>query len=137
MALTGLTSAQVAERRRQGQGNDVKLATSRTYKDIVLKNVFNPVNVVLYAIGLAMFAVGDGRSAFATIMLVLFNSTVGIIQEVRSKRKLDEIALLAIAKVTVLRDGQETQINPSELVLGDILVVRAGDQIPVDGKIFG
>lgn len=137
MALTGLTSAQVAERRRQGQGNDVKLATSRTYKDIVLKNVFNPVNVVLYAIGLAMFAVGDGRSAFATIMLVLFNSTVGIIQEVRSKRKLDEIALLAIAKVTVLRDGQETQINPSELVLGDILVVRAGDQIPVDGKILG
>lgn len=81
MALTGLTSAQVAERRRQGQGNDVKLATSRTYKDIVLKNVFNPVNVVLYAIGLAMFAVGDGRSAFATIMLVLFNSTVGIIRK--------------------------------------------------------
>lgn len=137
MELTGLTSAQVTERRQQGQGNDVKLATSRTYKDIVLKNVFNPVNVVLYVIGLAMFAVGDGRSAFATIMLVLFNSTVGIIQEVRSKHKLDEIALLAIAKVSVLRDGQETQANPSELVLGDILVVRAGDQIPVDGKILG
>ncbi len=133
---TGLTAAQVQERRQRGQGNNVELSTSRTVKDIVLKNVFNPVNVVLYAIGFGMLLVGDFRSAFATVMLVIFNAVVGIIQEVRAKGQLDKIALLARAKIAVRRDGQEQQIDPSELVLGDVLVIRAGDQIPVDGKIL-
>ncbi|HID53647.1 MAG TPA: HAD family hydrolase [Anaerolineae bacterium] len=137
MSLTGLTTAQVAKRRQKGQGNDVKLATSRTFRSIIRTNVFNPVNVVLYAIGLSMVLVGDYRSAAATLGLVLFNSTVGIIQEMRAKRKLDEIALLARAKASVRRDGQERQIDPAELVLGDLLIIRAGDQIPVDGLIVG
>lgn len=136
MEFTGLSSAQVNERRQRGDGNDVKLATSRTYGDIVRTNVFNPVNVVLYAIGFGMFLVGDVRSGAATLGLVLFNAVVGIIQEVRSKRKLDEIALLAIAKVTVLRDGKEQEVDPSDLVLGDVILIRAGDQIPVDGTLL-
>ncbi|HFQ92999.1 MAG TPA: HAD family hydrolase [Anaerolineae bacterium] len=137
MDLTGLTTAQVAERRQKGQGNDIKLATSRTFSSIIKTNVFNPINVVLYAIGLGMLLVKDYRSAAATLGLVLFNATVGIIQEVRAKRKLDEIALLARAKVTVRRDNQEQQVDPAELVLGDLLIIRAGDQIPVDGTIVG
>lgn len=135
--VLGLTAAQVQERRQQGLGNDVKLAASRTYKDIILTNVFNPVNIVLYVIGFGMAAVGDLRSAFATVMLVVFNAVVGIIQEVRAKRQLDQIALLARAKVAVRRDGQEAQVDPGELVKGDILIVRSGDQIPVDGTIVG
>ena len=136
MAIIGLSQAQVEERRQLGQGNDVKLPTSRTYKDIIRKNVFNPINVVLYTIGFGMLLVGDRRSAFATVMLVIFNAVVGIVQEVRAKRKLDQIALLARSTVSVIRDGQEQQVNPEELVLGDVLVVRAGDQIPVDGRLI-
>ena len=136
-SVTGLTSSEVEARRQQGQGNGVDLTTSRTYKDIILKNVFNPVNMVLYAIGLGMALVGDVRSAFATVMLVVFNATVGIIQEVRAKRQLDKIALLAVAKVSVLRDGQPSEILPSELVQDDILIIEAGDQIPVDGTLVG
>jgi cation-transporting ATPase E len=68
-------------------------------------------------------------------MLVAFNAVVGIVQEVLAKRKLDQIALLARAKVTVRRDGQEQQVDPAELVRGDMLVIRAGDQIPVDGVV--
>ncbi len=135
--ITGLTSSQVLERRQSGQGNEVELSTSRTYKDIFMTNVFNPVNIVLYVIGLGMLLVGDIRSAFATVMLVIFNAVVGIIQEVRAKKQLDQIALLARVKIAVLRDDQEQQIDPSELVQGDILVVRAGDQIPVDGTVVG
>lgn len=134
---TGLTSSQVTERRRSGQGNDIKLATSRTYGDIIRHNIFNPVNVVLYAIGFGMLLVGDYRSAVTTVGLVVFNATVGIIQEVRSKRKLDEIALLARVKVAVRRDGAEQQVDPTELVQGDLLVIRAGDQITVDGVVAG
>ncbi|MFN3979209.1 MAG: HAD-IC family P-type ATPase [Caldilinea sp.] len=133
--MTGLTSSEALARRQRGEGNDVKLTTSRSYLDIIKTNVFNPVNVVLYAIGAGMVLVGDIRSAITTVMLVAFNAVVGIIQEMMAKRKLDQIALLARAKVTVRRDGQDQQVDPAELVLGDVLVIRAGDQIPVDGVV--
>ena len=133
--MTGLTSSEVLTRRERGEGNDLKLTSSRSYTDILKTNVFNPVNVVLYAIGAGMVLVGDVRSAISTVMLVAFNAVVGIVQEVLAKRKLDQIALLARAKVTVRRDGQEQHVDPAELVLGDVLVIRAGDQIPVDGVL--
>jgi cation-transporting ATPase E len=98
-------------------------------------NVFNPVNLVLYAISLGLTVVGDFSSAFATVMLVVFNAVVGIIQEVRAKQQLDQIALLARTKVTVRRAGEEQKVAPEELVLGDLLVIRAGDQIPTDGTV--
>ncbi len=135
--IPGLTQAEVSERRRQGLGNDVKLATSRSVSDIVRTNVFSAVNVVLYAIGAGMWLAGDPRSALATVGLVVFNAAVGIIQETRAKRQLDQIALLARAKVAVRREGAESAIDPSELVQGDVLVIRAGDQIPVDAKLVG
>jgi len=134
--ITGLTSDQVQSRHQSGQGNDVKLVSSRSVVDIFIKNVFNPVNIVLYAIGFGMVLVGDNRSAFVTVMLLFVNAIVGIIQEISAKRKLDQIALLARSKVTVMRDGQEQEVDPAELVLGDILVIRPGDQVPVDGVIL-
>lgn len=92
---------------------------------------------MLYAIGAGMVLVGDIPSAIKTVMLVAFNAVVGIIQEVLAKRKLDQIALLARTRITVRRDGQEQQVDPAELVRGDLLVIRAGYQIPVDGVIVG
>ena len=135
--MIGLTSAQVVERRQVGQGNDIKLDTSRSVKDILVKNVFNPVNMVLYVIGFGMALVGDFKSALATVIIVVFNAAVGIIQELRAKQQLDRIALLARATVNVIRDGQEQAVDPSELVKGDLLMIRAGDQIPVDGLLTG
>jgi cation-transporting ATPase E len=135
--ITGLSESQVLARRQRGQGNETKLSTSRSCKDIILTNVFGSINIVLYVIGLGMLIVGDKKSAFATVMLVVFNATVGVIQEVRAKKRLDQIALLARAKVAVRRDSQEQQIDPAELVLGDVLIIRAGDQIPVDGVVVG
>jgi len=109
--ISGLTSAQVTERRAEGFGNDVEFATSRTYMDIVKTNILNPVSLLLAGIGVSMALVGDIRN--------------------------DQIALLAQAKVTVLRDDFKQQVDPSELVHGDLLVIQAGDQIPVDGTITG
>lgn len=135
-AITGLTASEVEARRAAGQTNRVELSTSRPYADIIKTNVFHPVNIVLYVIGASMALVGDVRSAVTTVALVLFNAVVGIVQEARAKRQLDAIALLARAKVEVMRDGQVQQVDPGELVLGDVVVVRAGDQIPVDGRIL-
>ena len=122
--ITGLTSSEVQARRQRGLGNTVKLTTSRSYKDIVLANILGPVNVVLYVIGLGMILVGDYRSALFTVGLVVFNAAIGVAQEVRAKRELDRIALLARVKVNVLRDGQQQAIDPAELVQGDIVSVQ-------------
>ena len=77
--ITGLTNSEVLARREQGQGNDIKLSTSRTYRDIVRSNVFNPVNIVLYVIGFGMLLVGDTRSAVTTVGLVVFNAAVSLL----------------------------------------------------------
>jgi cation-transporting P-type ATPase E len=135
-SIAGLTNSEVQERRRRGLGNAIKISTSRSYKEIVLANILGPVNVVLYVIGLGMILVRDYRSALFTVGLVAFNAGIGVMQEVRAKNQLDRIALLARAKVKVLRDGQEQAIDPAELVQGDVVAVRAGDQIPVDGVLL-
>lgn len=137
MQISGLSSSEAQARRQRGLGNTVSLATSRSYGDILLENVFNPVNVVLYVIGSGMVLIGDLRSALFTVGLVIVNAVVGVIQEARAKRQLDRIALLARAPVTVWRDGRPQALDPAELVQGDILEIRAGDQIPVDGPVIG
>ncbi|MCU0501077.1 MAG: HAD-IC family P-type ATPase, partial [Anaerolineae bacterium] len=134
--VTGLSSSEVQARRQRGLGNTIKLTTSRSYKDIILANILGPVNVVLYVIGLGMILVGDYRNALFTVGLVVFNAAIGVTQEVRAKRELDRIALLARAKVNVLRDGQQQAIDPAELVQGDVVALQPGDQIPVDGVLL-
>ncbi len=81
-----------------------------------------------------MGQIGD---ALVTAGLVLFNVVVGVFQEGRAKRKLEKIALLTRPKVTVIRNWQENTIDPSEIVLGDVLLARAGDQIAADGQVTG
>ena len=135
--MQGLTQTQVAERTRQGQTNRVDLKTSRRYRDIITGNLFDPVNLVLYVIGGGMLMVGDVRTAVMVVGLIVFNAIIGIIQEISAKRKLDAIALLARHTATVIREGREQEIDPGDIVLGDLVVIKAGDQIPVDGKIVG
>lgn len=136
LAQTGLTAAEVAARRHQGLTNSVHIKTSRSLRDIVVSNLFSPVNLVLYAIGIAMILARDLRSALATVGLLFFNSLVGMAQEVSVKRQLDKIALLTHVKVKVVRDGKEQMIDADDLVLGDVLELQAGDQIPVDGELL-
>ncbi len=135
--ISGLSSSEVLARRQKGQGNEVQLSTGRSYKDIVVTNAFNPVNGVLYAIGLAMIAIGQVGNALITASTAVLNAIIGTFQEVRAKRQLDKISVLARVKVSVLRDGREQQVDPAELVLGDVLVIRAGDQFQADGVVVG
>jgi cation-transporting ATPase E len=135
--IGGLTAAQVLERRRAGQSNDVAAPTSRPYRDILATNLLNPINLTLFGIGAVMIAIGRFGDALSGVGIVLFNVIVGVAQEIRAKRQLDRIALLMRPKVTVLRDGSEQILDPDELVLGDMVVVRPGDQLVVDGTAVG
>jgi cation-transporting ATPase E len=134
--LHGLTEQEAQARRAAGQGNRVHLAASRSYAQIVRENAFTFINTVLFAIGILLVIMGSVDNALVTAGLVLLNVIVGVYQEVRAKRKLDRIALLTRPRATVVRDGQERSVDPGEIVLGDLLIARPGEQIVVDGEVI-
>jgi cation-transporting P-type ATPase E len=131
----GLSADDVRRRREAGQTNDVADPTSRSVREIIRANVFTPFNFLLGSLLAVILAVGEFRDALFGIVLVL-NALIGIIQEVRSKRALDRLALLNAPRATVVRDGEETEISTKELVLDDVIVLSLGDQITVDGAVL-
>jgi cation-transporting ATPase E len=133
----GLSTEQVLERRAAGQVNALPPAMSRSYFQILRENVFTFINDVLFALGLALVLLGRVSDALVSVGVVLANTLVSVVQEVRAKRLLDQIALLTRPKATVIRDGKEQTIDPGEIVLDDVLLVRPGDQIVVDGQVIG
>ncbi|MFN8380087.1 MAG: HAD-IC family P-type ATPase [Anaerolineae bacterium] len=133
----GLTEQEAVARREQGQGNQTRAQTSRTYRDIFVRNLLDPINLILFAIGALMVAIGRVSDAVFSVGLIVFNVVVSVVQEIRAKRQLDHIALLTRPTIAVLRDGAEKNVDPSELVKGDVIILRPGDQIVVDGPIVG
>ncbi|MFC7274578.1 HAD-IC family P-type ATPase [Paractinoplanes rhizophilus] len=132
----GLTSAEAAARRRRGETNAPVKGGSRSYADIFRTNVFSFFNVILFGIGAALLAMGRFSDALISVGLGLINAVISAAQEIRAKRKLDRLQVLERVPVTALRDGRETEIPPDRVVRGDVLRVRAGDQIVVDGPLL-
>lgn len=133
-APTGLTEAEVGERVAQGLTNDAGDHTSRTYGEIVRANVFTRFNAILGAMLVIVLAVGSFQDALFGIILVV-NSAIGIVQEVRAKRTLDRLAVLAAPLARVVRDGTSRECTVEEVVLDDIVDLRTGDQVPADGIV--
>jgi cation-transporting P-type ATPase E len=134
--LQGLSEEEVVARRAQGLGNVMPVKTSRSYAQIVRENIFNPLNTLLYILGLALIMLGKVSDALISVGVVVLNVSVSVIQEVRAKRTLDHIALLTRPRTTVIRAGQEQSVDPGDIVVGDVLLVRPGDQIVVDGPVL-
>lgn len=133
--MQGLSEREVVERRQRGLGNGVQFRTTRSYMQILRQNAFTFINVVLFAISLVLVVMGQYGDALVTAGLVLLNVVVGVYQEGQAKQKLEKIAVLTRPEATVVRGGQEQSVDPSEVVLGDLLVARPGDQIVVDGQV--
>ena len=131
--MTGLTEAE-AQRRLAERGEVEPPATSRSYKSIVRANVFTVFNVILVAFGVLTLAFADWRDALFLVILVV-NSGIGILQEVRAKRSLDRLAALVAPRATVVRDGRERAAGVEEVVVGDLVRVAAGDQVVADGTL--
>lgn len=133
----GLTHDEVLRRRAAGQGNNVKIKTSRSYWEIFQENLITFINLVFFSLSGIMIALRRYSDAILVVVVILSGVIIGIVQEIWAKQKLDKIALLQRPTASVIREGQELEITPDELVLGDLLVLRAGDQILVDGVVFG
>ncbi len=130
---TGLTDAEAEARRARGLGNPAPPPTTRTYARIVRENVFTFINDVLFLLGIALVLVGRPMDALVSLGVISTNIVVSVVQEIRAKRTLDRIALLTAPTATVVRDGVERAVAPSELVVGDLVAVGPGDQVVVDG----
>lgn len=135
--IQGLTEQQAQAKRAQGLGNNVDQSSGRSYWDIARANLFTLFNNILFVIGVALIAMGRVNDAITSVGLGLVNACISTIQEIRAKRQLDQISLLTRPRILVVRDGQEKEIDASEIVQEDVLRVRAGDQIVVDGVMVG
>lgn len=135
LSLTGLTDAEADRRRGAGQGNNAAIPEGRTYWEIFRRNAFTPLYAVLLLVAGLLLAVGLQVDALVTAGPIVVYVGIGVGQEVRAKRQLDQISLLTRPRARVVRDGVLRDADPSEVVLGDLLEVRAGDQLPLDARI--
>ncbi|GGR65664.1 HAD-IC family P-type ATPase [Streptomyces roseolus] len=130
----GLTSAEVAERVARGEVNDVPVRSSRSATDIVRANVFTRFNAIIGVLWVIMLIVAPIQDSLFGFVIVA-NTAIGIVQELRAKKTLDGLAVIGEAKPTVRRDGRATGISTSEIVLGDLIELGPGDKVVVDGVV--
>jgi cation-transporting ATPase E len=131
---TGLTAAEVAERVADGRTNDVPDAPVRTIQQIVWANVVTPVNAIIATLFVLILIAGyPGDALFAGV--VISNSIIGVVQELRARRTLHELELLNAPKATARRDGEDVELAVSEVVADELLVLQPGDQVVVDGCV--
>ena len=131
----GLSGREAEARRRRGEGNVSVTGTSRTYTRILRTNVFSPYNTILFVIGGALLAMGRINDAVISVGIGVLNAAISAVQEIRAKRQLDHLQLLARGTVVVLRDGRDAEVVPEAVVRGDVVRVRPGDQVVVDGPV--
>ena len=130
----GLTSAEVEERRAEGRTNAAPPAPVRSLGEIVRANVFTPVNAIMLSLFVLILVARSPRDALF-VGVVLSNSIIGIVQEVRAKRALEKLAILNAPKAAVVRDGETQEIAAEEIVADDIIDISSGSQIVVDGEV--
>ena len=127
----GLTEEQVRARMEAGQQNFDSTPATRTEKQIVLRNIctlFNLVNIIFFV---AIIAVGSFKDTLF-MAVVAANTAIGIFQEIRAKRSIDALSFLTAAKAKVIRGGRSDTVPIEDIVLDDIVVLSAGDQVPTD-----
>ena len=134
-AATGLTAAEVAERVARGEVNDVPDAPSRTITEIIRANLFTRFNALIGALFAIVMACGAYRDGLFGGVIVA-NTLIGIIQEVRAKRTLDKLTVINAPKVTAIRDGKPEHMAVNALVLGDVMDLLPGQQIVADSTVL-
>lgn len=135
IGATGLTSKEVVQRIESGQSNAVKTSTSRSVRDIVRANVFTLFNGIICAAMALVLVTGSWKDAVFGFVIII-NTGIGIVTELRAKRTLDKLSILVASEFLVHRDGKDVEVSHNEIVLDDLLWIRAGEQVPADGQII-
>jgi cation-transporting ATPase E len=134
-AAAGLDRAAVRARAQAGQVNAAPPAPGRSVAQILRANVLTRFNAILGVMFVVVVVVGPVQDALFGVVLVV-NTGFGVVQELRAKRVLDRLAILTAARARVVREGVTAEIPVDEVVLDDVLELRQGDQVPVDGVVL-
>ena len=130
----GLTSQQVQEHRLHGWTNRSVDPPSKTTKEIVHENIFTYFNLIFAVLAVLLILVGSFRD-LTFLPVIIANTLIGIIQEVRAKQVLDKLTMLNAPHAMVVRDGKKAMIDAEELVLDDIVIFKAGNQVCADAVV--
>lgn len=130
----GLSPEQVREHQEQGWSNRAVEAPSKTTRDIIRENVFTYFNLIFAILGILLCVVGSFRD-LTFLPVIIFNTLIGIVQEIRAKQVLDKLTMLNAPKATVVRGGKKSVVNAEDLVLDDIVIFSAGNQVCADAVV--
>ena len=130
----GLTAAQVEDRIERGQTNAVASSTSRSLADIVRANVFTLFNGIILTAMVMVLIAGSWKDAVFGFVIII-NTGIGIVTELRAKYTLDKLSILVASDYLVRRDGNDVEVSHNDIVLGDFMWLRSGEQVPADATI--
>lgn len=108
----------------------------RDYLEIIRRNLFSPIVIAIFLLAAALIYVREYRDAWFISVVIVVNSLIGIVQEVRAKRVLRKLELMSAPKARVLRGGEELEIAYDQLAIGDEMLLRAGDEVPADALVL-
>lgn len=133
--MDGLNRRDIEYRVNNGLVNNEDIKNSRTLKEIILTNtitLFNFIHLVLFVLVLTTGSIENATF----VVSILFNTIIGIYQEIKAKIIVDKLKIVSTDKVTVIRDGKKEEILPTEIVLDDLLYLKAGDNLAVDARLI-
>lgn len=131
----GLTEEEVARRQEKGEVNRIESSSNRTVKEIITSNIFtffNFINIVLFVLVLSVRSYKN----MLFILVAVANTAIGVFQELRAKKTLDKLKILTISHVEAIRGGEKKKVPVNELVKDDLIVLKAGNQVPADGIVL-
>lgn len=133
--ITGLTDEEVRQRVEEGLTNRADISTDKTTKEIVISNVFTYFNLIFLVITILLIVVGSFRN-LTFLPIIIGNTVIGIVQEIRAKKTLEKMSLLNAPRADVIRNGSVKQISTEELVKDDVILLTAGKQICADAVVI-
>ena len=131
---SGLSFEQVLLRKNKKLVHYNSDVPTKTYGQIILSNMFTLFNLLNLFLGLLIFLVGSYKNLLF-LGVVICNTTISIIQEIRAKREIDKLSIVAETKVDVIRDGRKKNISINEIVVDDIISYKIGNQVVVDSIV--
>lgn len=134
MDIQGLSAQQVDAARQAGQINVDTSVKSRSYGQIARENICTLFNTINFILAVLVFLTGSYKNMLFMLVIVI-NTIIGIVQEIRSKITTDKLAILTESVITAVRDGKEVEVPAHELVLGDVIKLGRGDQVPADALV--
>lgn len=130
----GLSTQEAKRRAKAGYRNEPVAASQKSDGEIITDSIFTYFNLIFTVLAVCLLSVGDWKD-LVFMLLVIANTAIGIIQQLRSKRTIEKLTVVAAAQVTVIRDGTPVKLSTDEIVSGDMVEFTTGDQIPADGPV--